>query len=285
MRKSSSTNDLLDDLERSRAGVSTNNNNNAAQIKQQQQQQRQQHQININKPNMTQQQQQLKINNSRPMNNTKASNSSGISSNVNNNALINRNLLSKVDNDNKNAYSAGNDRLVKNTAAVNLANKNPSPAKVNAQKNTTTTTTPKAVNLDELYSVVDKSSVSKLNTAAVAKTTTKHQQGTKQDGGKVAADSVYTNIETIQPTKNIVTSGNIYNSSSSSGANVTAPATKVVQKPPAPTLDGIGVERNRSSVKKGIMEDKKKASLEKSNCKFIVFFSCFYYFFWMNILQ
>lgn len=245
MRKSSSTNDILDDLERSKRANDTTTN--ASFIKQQQQQQ-----------------QQLKINNSKPdITSTKTGNNNTVINNV----PFNKNLPVNNVNNNKNVHSTpGNDGLLKNTSAINLANEIPS-SRMTATGGTTTTT-PKAVNVNELYTVVDKSSASKSNVAVAVAKATKQQQGTKHDG-KPVTDSLYTNIDTIQPTKTVAKNGNI---SSSSGAgvsvsNTATTTTKVVQKPPPPTF---GVERNRSSVKKGIMEDKKKASLEKKNCKLLM---------------
>lgn len=254
MRKSSSTNDILNDLERSKQAGNTTNT--GTHIKQQQQQQ-----LNTNKPSLTQ---QLKINNAKPTNNTKTSNSSN--STISNNAPIKKNLPVKLGNNVSNSQSSGNDKLVKNTSILNLALKDPSPSKVNNFQSTSTT--PKAVNVNDLYTVVNKSSASNVNVASAVAKTSKQQGTTKHDASKVVTDSLYTNIETIQPTKNAVKSRNIGNVESS---GVNAAATKIVQKPPAPTYGGTGVEQNRSSVKKGIMEDRKKASLEKKNCKFCIF--------------
>ena len=279
MRKSSSTNDILDDLERSKRAA---DNPNVA--RDQHQQQQLQKASNI-KANVNHQQQQLNaVKTPSSSNNIKAgkthhqnptkidpiSNATTSGGDSNNSFVKNKTVnAAGPTTSNKNSGSCFN---ANPTSKIEGAGASTTSAAVNLDANQYAVVNKStAFNADDLYSVVNKSTTATSTTTTASKTAVgsatykdtpkqQQQQGTKpiRDDGLV--ESFYTNVDTKHPpAKNSIVNNGVCS------VNAT---NRVVQKPPAPTFGGMGVERNRSSVKKGIMEDKKKASLKKKNCKF-----------------
>ena len=131
----------------------------------------------------------------------------------------------------------------------------------------------------DLYAVVDKPTSSNQKQSIVSaiadyhsKTTNQPQQKQQQHQNKNISTASWNKTSPEGSTNtglysNITVPASNKNPShdKTNNTNITGITNKVVQKPPAPTFGGMGVERNRSSVKKGILEDQK--ALEEKNSK------------------